>query len=59
MAKRLAYFAGDGNYGMEDGNFVLCDVSDWNERDWDLIEMASDFDRPRVAYEISERYGNV
>lgn len=55
----LAYFAGDGNYGMENGNFVLVDVSQWTEKDWDLIEMTYDWERPRVANEISWRYANA
>lgn len=55
----LAYFAGDGNYGMENGNFVLVDVSQWTEKDWDLIEITSDWERPRVANEISWRYANA
>lgn len=45
----LAYFAGDGNYGMENGNFILVDVSKWTDEDWDEIENASDWERPRIA----------
>jgi hypothetical protein len=54
----LAYFAGDGNYGMEDGNFILVDVSKWSEEDWNLIERASDWARPRLARFITEKYEN-
>ena len=50
---QLAYFAGDGNYGMENGNFVLCDVSNWTEADWEEVENASDRERPRVANTIA------
>ena len=50
---RLAYFAGDGNYGMENGNFVLVDVSDWTDEDWQKVEEADDYQRPRVANEIA------
>lgn len=57
--RQLAYFAGDGNYGMENGNFVLVDVSQWNDSDWELIEEASDWERPRVAMAIADRYDNA
>ncbi len=52
----LAYFAGDGNYGMENGNFVLVDVSKWTEEDWERIEEAPDYERPRIANDISWAY---
>lgn len=50
---QLAYFAGDGNYGMENGNFVLVDVSKWDEEDWQRIDEASDEARPSIAMSIS------
>jgi hypothetical protein len=53
---QLAYFAGDGNYGLENGNFVLVDVSKWTEEDWERIEMASDHTRPAMALSISNVY---
>ena len=53
---QLAYFAGDGNYGMENGNFVLVDVSKWTEEDWNRIEEASDSSRPHIAMSISAVY---
>lgn len=53
---KLAYFAGDGNYGMENGNFVLLDVSNWTEADWQRVEFAPDWSRPRVAQQIFEAY---
>ena len=56
---KLAYFAGDGNYGLENGNFVLLDVSEWTDEDWNTIEETPDFDRPRIAYKISEWHKNV
>ena len=56
MSRQLAYFAGDGNYGMENGNFVLVDVSKWTEEDWDRIEETEDFKRPSVAMSISDVY---
>lgn len=52
----LAYFAGDGNYAMERGNFVLVDVSSWTEDDWERIEETDDFRRPAVAMSISNCY---
>ena len=55
---QLAYFAGDGNYGMENGNFVLVDVSKWIQSDWEKIEEALDWERPNIAYQISEGYSN-
>lgn len=56
MSRQIAYFAGDGNYGMENGNFVLVDVSKWTEEDWERIEMASDYARPMIAMSISAVY---
>lgn len=53
---QLAYFAGDGNYGLENGNFVVVDVSQWTDEDWLLIEETSDWNRPRVANGISWGY---
>ena len=53
---KLAYFAGDGNYGMEDGNFVLLDVSEWTDADWQEIEEASDYARPTLAMTIACKY---
>lgn len=53
---QLAYFAGDGNYGMENGNFVLVDVSKWTEEDWQRIEEASDSSRPSMALSITMVY---
>lgn len=58
MSRQIAYFAGDGNYGMEDGNFVLVDVSKWTEEDWERIEEASDYQRPMMAMSISAVYGD-
>jgi hypothetical protein len=55
---QMAYFAGDGNYGMENGNFVLVNVSKWTEEDWQMIEDAADYERPRLANDISWRYEN-
>jgi hypothetical protein len=52
----LAYFASDGNYGMENDNFVLVDVSKWTESDWQLIEETPDWERPRLANQISWEY---
>lgn len=53
---KLAYFAGDGNYGMENNNFILCDVSMWTEMDWERIDDALDHERPRVANDIAWSY---
>ena len=56
MSRQLAYFAGDGNYGMENGNFVLVDVSKWTDEDWQRIEESSDSRRPSIAMSISVCY---
>jgi hypothetical protein len=53
---QLAYFAGDGNYGLENRNFALVDVSKWNESDWQRIEEARDNHRPHIAMSISLGY---
>jgi hypothetical protein len=53
---QLAYFAGDGNYGMENGNFVLCDVSNWTDEDWGRVADAPSHQRPRIANEIAWNY---
>lgn len=53
---QLAYFAGDGNYGLENGNFVLVDVSKWTDEDWERIDEALDWERPRLANEIAWGY---
>ena len=56
---QLAYFAGDGSYGLEKGNFVLVDVSKWTDEDWEQIEEASDSARPTLAMTIATRYENA
>lgn len=56
---QLAYFAGDGSYGLEKGNFVLVDVSKWTDDDWERIEMADDEARPSIALSISMVYDNA
>lgn len=56
--RQLAYFAGDGNYGLENGNFVLVDVSKWDEEDWQRIDEASDEARPSIAMSISTVKGD-
>lgn len=53
---KLAYFADDGNYGLENGNFVLVDVSKWTDEDWALIEDTTDWARPTMAATIARRY---
>ena len=51
MKKDTFYFATDGSYGHADG-LVLADTGRWTEKDWELIENASDDERVQVAREI-------
>jgi hypothetical protein len=48
------YFADDGNYGDAEG-LVVVKTEGWTEDDWDLIFMAQDWDRPRVARDIASQ----
>lgn len=47
------YFAKDGSYGDASG-LVIVDTSDWDERDWDAIDRASDDYRCTVARRMSD-----
>jgi len=51
----LHYFAQDGNYGDAYGMSIM-ETSHWNQDDWDIIEQASDADRPVVARLLTESY---
>lgn len=50
---QLSYFAKDGNYGDADGITVV-NTTEWTSEDFDLIEQASDEDRPLAARLVSE-----
>jgi hypothetical protein len=49
------YFAEDGNYGEAD-KLVVIETSKWNEDDWQEIDDTPDWDRPRVAKIINNKY---
>lgn len=49
----LSYFASDGSYGLATG-LTIIDTTAWEESDWDLIEQASDDQRPLTARVVSE-----
>lgn len=51
--EQLTYFAPDGNYGDAVGVTII-DTGDWLAEDFDLIEQASDSNRPEVARLISD-----
>ena len=55
MQRNLSYFAADGNYGDASGLTVI-ETTHWSEVDWDIMESASDADRPEVAKVIAESY---
>jgi hypothetical protein len=46
------YFASDGSFGSADG-LEIVDTSDWTEQDWEMIENASDSERPALAQHIA------
>ena len=49
------YFAEDGTYGEAD-KLVVIETSDWSEEDWEEIDDTPDWDRPRVAKIINNKY---
>lgn len=51
----LAYFADDGNYGVAGDNIAIVDVSKWTEKNWQIIEQASDWARPMIARHFEEK----
>lgn len=51
--EQLSYFAHDGNYGDAVG-LTIIDTGDWVAEDFELLEEASDNDRPEVARLISD-----
>jgi hypothetical protein len=51
--KSLTYFAVDGNYGNADGLTVI-DTTGWDEGLFEILENASDEDRPKAARLLSE-----
>ena len=55
LQRSLTYFAPDGNYGDASGLTVI-ETTHWSEVDWDIMESASDSDRPEVAKVIAESY---
>lgn len=48
----MHYFAADGNYGDASG-LIVVDTSNWTEEDWVLIDEAFDYDRPKIAEELT------
>jgi len=46
------YFATDGSFGNADG-LEIVDTDDWDEDDWEMIENASDSERPALARHIA------
>jgi hypothetical protein len=46
------YFAEVGSYGVAKG-IKLVDTSNWDEADWEMIENASDSERPALAQHIA------
>ena len=53
--KETHYFTEDGNYGEAD-KLVVIETSSWNEEDWQEIDDTPDWDRPRVAKIINNKY---
>lgn len=53
--KTSHYFAEDGTYG-ESARLSIIDTTDWNEEDWEEIDETPDWDRPRVAGIITNKY---
>lgn len=51
--KSLSYFAKDGNYGDADG-IIVVDTTEWSESDFEMVERASDENRPLAARTVSE-----
>jgi len=51
--KSLHYFAEDGNFGEASGLTVV-DTTEWEESDFDLVEQASDWNRPLAARAVSD-----
>lgn len=49
------YFSQDGNYGDAD-SLTVVDTSRWTSDDWDEIDEAPDYDRPRLARLIAKKY---
>lgn len=50
---QLSYFATDGNYGSSSG-LTIIDTTAWTDSDWDLVEQASDDQRPLTARVVSD-----
>ena len=55
VTRALSYFAADGSYGDASG-YVVMETTWWADIDWQIIEEASDEDRPMVARLITESY---
>ena len=49
------YFAEDGNYG-DANKLTIIETTDWNENDWEEIDDTPDWDRPRTAKIINNKY---
>ena len=55
VQRNLSYFAADGSYGSAAG-YVVMETTWWTDIDWQIIEEASDNERPFVARLITESY---
>lgn len=53
----VSYFAEDGNFGDADG-LVVIETTKWTDNDWEELESASDWERPKTAEIISNKYKN-
>jgi hypothetical protein len=49
------YFAEDGTFG-DANNLTIIETSNWNEDDWAEIDDTPDWDRPRTAKIINNKY---
>lgn len=53
--RTVHYFAEDGNYGDANG-LVIIETTDWTEKDWDMFEDHRDWERPKAAEKIANKY---
>ena len=54
----LTYFANDGSYGDARGLIIL-DARDWNDDQWDAVEMAHDRERVAIAINSALENGDI
>ena len=53
----LTYFAADGSFGDAAGLIVL-DTTNWDQEDWDHVELAPESDRLCIARDLADRDPN-